>query len=56
MPHFELKLGQVPEMGGVVAREGVAASIGDPVVKAGSAAKRQPALLPVAGDAAILLA
>ena len=53
MPHFQLQLRQVAEMGGVVAREGMAADIRHPVGEACGAAQGQPAVLPVARHVAI---
>ena len=53
MPHFQLQLRQVAEMGGVAAREGMATDIRHPVGEACCTAQGQPAVLPVARHVAI---
>ena len=56
MAHLQLQLRQIPEHGGVVCGEGVAADIRHPVAEPGGTAQGLPLALPVAGDVAVALA
>ena len=56
MAHLQLQLREIPEHGGVVRGEGVAAHIRHPVAEPGGTAQGLPLALPVAGDEPLALA